>query len=448
MFDFKKYHKNIAFIENNKSISYKELDEIINHTNISLEKTFVILLCDNTFYSISWYLSLLAHKHAILLLDKDIKNDLLVSIINTYEPDFILSPDELKLDIIKNSEFNNGYFINKTKFEKSNLYEELALLLPTSGSTGSQKLVRQSYGNLSSNIDSIVEYLNIKQNDITITNLPMHYTYGLSIINTHLKSGACIVITNKSIMQKEFWQDFKNYKITSLSGIPYTYEMLEKLRFFSMDLPHLKVLTQAGGKLSTSLQEKYARYAQEKNIDFYVMYGQTEASPRISYLPSKYALSKIGSIGIPVSGGKIEIIDDELIYKGKNVALGYAYSKDDLSKKDEFNGILHTGDLCRVDEDGFYYITGRKSRFLKLFGNRVSLEEVEQIIKNNFNDLEVACVGKDDKMVVYITKDRINDIKNLLLSVLKIHFSAFDIKLINNIPRNSSGKIIYKDLEC
>ena len=274
-------------------------------------------------------------------------------------------------------------------------------------------MVRQSYNNILSNTESIVEYLNLDSTERPITTLPMNYTYGLSIINSHLYAGATILLTENTLIQKEFWNFFKTEQATSFGGVPYTYEMLKKLRFSRMNLPSLRYMTQAGGKLSPELHKEFAQDCIDKNRKFIVMYGQTEATARMAYLPSEYALKKYGSMGIAIPGGSFSLIDDngneitednitgELIYKGANVTLGYAESRSDLIKGDENHGVLLTGDMAKRDKDGFYYIVGRKKRFLKMFGKRVNLDEVERIIKSEYSFLDCACDGTDDNMYKY-----------------------------------------------
>jgi len=188
------------------------------------------------------------------------------------------------------------------------------------------------------------------------------------------------------------------------------------------------------------------------------MYGQTEATARMSYLPNEKALSKLGSMGIAIPKGDFSLIDEnqrlisdnntvgELVYKGPNVSMGYANGVEDLSKDNENMGILVTGDMAKRDDDGFYYIVGRKKRFVKIFGNRVNLDEAEQIIKNMISDC--ACVGNDDKIVVFITNiSRIDEVRAFISSKIGIHHSAFVIKSIDKIPKNKSGKTIYSNLK-
>jgi len=286
----------------------------------------------------------------------------------------------------------------------------------------------------------------------------MYYSFGLSIINSHLLKGATLLLTSYSIIQKEFWNFLKTEQATSLSGVPYTYEILKRLRFFRMDLPSIKTLTQAGGKLNVELNREFAEYCQSTDRSFFAMYGQTEATARMSYLPCQQSISKLGSIGIAIPGGEFYLIDEngdvineydrvgELVYLGKNVSLGYAECGDDLMLGDENYGTLYTGDLAKMDTDKYYYIVGRKKRFIKLFGNRVNLDETEQLLKSLI--LDCACTGVDDKMVIFITEaERLDEVKKYISTKTGINYSGFEVKYVDTIPKNSSGKTIYSKLE-
>ena len=274
--------------------------------------------------------------------------------------------------ILKFTKYNSFLVLKAKSHFETELNSELAILLSSSGSTGSPKLIRISYKNLLSNTISISSYLNLNSDEIAITNLPMNYSYGLSIINSHLYVGAKIVVTEKSLFQRDFWELVKLNNVTSLSGVPYTYEILKKLRFFKMDLPSIKYITQAGGKLSNSIIEEFAYQCKNKNIDFFIMYGQTEGTARLSYLNPNKIIEKLGSIGKAIPGGKFRLvsnsnkiiespnIEGELVYVGENVMLGYANEKSHLSKGAELNNILYTGDLAYKDKEGYFFITGRK----------------------------------------------------------------------------------------
>jgi long-chain acyl-CoA synthetase len=457
-----KYGENYALInDKGKKVKYANLDILTNQLIEDIGKrSLVFFLCDNNIESLSGYFSFIKNDIVPLMLDSALDGDLLQGLIEKYHPEYIWSPTD-KINQFHNSNvifsFNNYSFIRIEGNTSPRLNDNLALLLSTSGSTGSPKLVRISYDNLEANANSIAKYLSIDKNERPITSLPMSYTFGLSIINSHLIKGAVILLTSKSLMEREFWTFLKEEKATSLSGVPYTFEMLKKLRFFNMNLEHLKTVTQAGGKMNDELNYELSEFCDKSGINFFVMYGQTEASPRMSYLPPEYSLSKLGSMGIAIPGGKFFLIDDngeeiiedgvvgELVYEGKNVSMGYAISKEDLIKGDENNGVLITGDLAKRDAEGFYYIVGRKKRFIKIFGNRINLDETEHLIKSLTPN--VACTGLDDKMVIYITDEElISKVKYFVVEKTKINQQAFKVVLVDVIPKNYSGKTIYSEL--
>lgn len=464
MWDFGKFSNNVAVItESGGRVSYSALaDYCSSLTRHIPRRCLVFNLCRNELGSLVGYVAFLNAKIVPLMLKADLDENLLRELIKAYKPDYLSVPSEMagKIADCKIVYENLGYALLKTAFNSVySLNDDLALLLTTSGSTGSPKLVRQSYKNIESNTTSIVEYLSLDESERTITTLPMNYTYGLSIINTHLAVGASIVLTDKALMQKEFWQQLKEYEATSFGGVPYTYEMLNRLRFERMDLPALRSITQAGGKLSPALHEKFAKWAAEKNKKFIVMYGQTEATARMSYLPAEKSLEKSGSIGVAIPGGKFSLIADdgceitapetagELVYYGDNVTMGYAECGEDLIKGDERNGRLETGDVAKFDKDSFFYIVGRKKRFLKIFGNRVNLDETERLLKAEFAYSDFACGGVDDKMSVFLTNESLKDaVLAFLVNTLKLHASAFKVCPIDAIPRNESGKVLYNDL--
>ena len=464
MWELEKFRDNIAVItETGEQISYAKLAQSCSEFTSNIKKRCLIFnLCRNEIGSLVGYVGCLNAKIVPLMVKSDLDDELLHELINTYKPDYINLPSDIakKFSDYKTVFENLNYTLLKTSYDSAyQLNDELALLLTTSGSTGSPKLVRQRYKNIKSNTKSIVEYLELSKTERAITTLPMNYTYGISIINTHLWMGASLILTEKGLMQKEFWQQMKEYEATSFGGVPYTYEMLYRLRFERMQLPALRYVTQAGGKLSPLLHEKFAQWAINSGKKFVVMYGQTEATARMSYLPAEKALEKYGSMGIAIPGGKFSLIDidgneitepenvGELVYTGDNVTLGYAECGEDLSKGDERNGRLETGDMAKFDKDGYFFIVGRKKRFLKIFGNRVNLDETEQLLKTKFASFECVCSGVDDKMSIYITNESAkDDVLSYVTEKLKFNAVAFKIIYVNAIPRNESGKVLYKDL--
>ena len=464
MWDFNKYINNIAFItDDDRKLSYGELEEAGTRLVDNIrEKSLVFHLCRNDIGSVLGYTAFLNGRIVPLLLNYETEKELVDVLIKTYKPDYLWIPDERKHIYEEFLEVYESYgytLLKNRKTDKHEIFSQLALLLTTSGSTGSPKFVRQSYLNIESNTKAIVKYLELNYSERPITSLPMNYTYGLSILNSHLSVGATILLTEKSIMQKEFWQFFKEQGATSIAGVPYTYEMLDKLRFYRMDLPSLKTMTQAGGKLTPELHEKFAKYAQETGKKFVVMYGQCEATARMGYLPPEKAVEKKGSMGVAIPGGKFSLIDEEgkeiktphttgeLIYEGENVTLGYAECSEDLAKGDERHGILATGDMAQFDEDGYYYIVGRKKRFLKIYGNRVNLDEVERLIKSEYK-CQCAVSGIDDHMYIFVTKNNIVDELAIFISnKTKLNHKAFNVEVIKSIPQNDAGKTLYKNLE-
>lgn len=426
-------------------------------------RCLALILCSNTPGSLIGYVSFLQHGIVPIMTAHDLDRTLLATLTETYRPALIWLPAECAGDFPGAVQVyaDAGYVLLKTGVtDPYPLHDDLALLLTTSGSTGSPKLVRQSARNIISNMQAIAEYLRLDSTERPITTLPMQYTYGLSIINSHLYVGAAVILTDSTVMQREFWQIFRSLGATSFGGVPYIYEMLDKLRFFRMQLPSLRTMTQAGGKLSPELHRKYAEYAQQTGKQFVVMYGQTEATARMAYLPPELALEKCGSMGIAIPGGRFSLIDadgseitapdtvGELVYEGDNVALGYAVCGDDLAKGDEWHGRNVTGDMAKRDADGCYYITGRKKRFLKLFGSRVNLDETERILHSAFPDTECVCGGVDDRMYIFVTApDMENTVQSFLAEKLGFHFSAFTVVQIPAIPRSDSGKVLYGSLE-
>lgn len=459
------FKENIAVIsEDNVKLSYGDLqeatDKLAEHIS---DRCLAFNLCSNTIGSFLGYVSFINHRIVPLLLDAQIDRELLNSLMQNYKPDYLWLPSNMAEEFKHFNEVFSvyEYSLLKTHFSKVfPLNNELALLLTTSGSTGSPKLVRQSYKNIKANTESIVKYLELDETERPITTLPMSYTYGLSIINSHLYVGASVILTKSTLMDREFWQLFKDYEATSFGGVPYTYEMLDKLRFFRMKLPSLRTMTQAGGKLSAQLHKKFAEYALENEKHFIVMYGQTEATARMSYLPHNKSLEKYGSMGIAIPNGKFSLIDEngneitmpevtgELVYEGDNVTLGYAECGNDLIKVDERKGKLLTGDIAKRDADGYFYIVGRKKRFLKIYGNRVNLDETEQMVKSHFADLDCACSGIDDIMYVFITNEAgLGDVQKFLSVKTGLHHLAFRVRYIPAIPKNDSGKTLYAALE-
>jgi long-chain acyl-CoA synthetase len=464
--NLKYYFNNIALIDttNNKSYTYGGLNSAAENAaeNLNLSnKGLIFLFTQNNYNSVVLYLAALKSGNAVLLLDEKLNDEIRINLINKYSPEFLITSSSIK-PINYNLKSNildlNIYKIND--LSQSKIFPDLAVLLSTSGTTGSPKLVRLTYKNIQSNSNSITEYLKIGSSERPITTLPISYSYGFSIINSHLLKGATIILTDKTVYFRDFWNLFNDYKCTSFAGVPYTYTMLKRINFYKINLPTLKTMTQAGGKLSEEFIRYFQQYASDRGINFYVMYGQTEAAPRISYVPPEKLKDKIGSIGISIPDGELKIVNEgkdintpnvngEIVYKGENVMLGYAETRYDLKKGDELNGVLFTGDLGYKDADGFFYLTGRMKRFIKLFGLRINLDEVQKMIENHFR-ISTVCTGKDELLKILIQTDdhRIEvNVKNKVLTLYKLNFKSVVVKSTNHIPTANTGKYDYKMIE-
>lgn len=418
-------------------------------------------LCQNSIGSVVGYTGFVDNGIVPALLNAGIDRELFAALYEAYHPAFVWAPADFALDGCESVYERFGYRLLKTPFGfETELFSDLALLLTTSGSTGSPKFVRQSYQNIRANTDSIVAYLKLDETEKPITTLPMNYTYGLSIVNTHLDVGATVLLTDKGIAQREFWQFFRQEGATSFGGVPYTYEMLDRMRFTRMDLPTLRTMTQAGGKLLPQLHGKFVDWCKQNGKQFVVMYGQCEATARMAYLPWEMSEEKVGAMGIAIPGGRFELIGTqgevieqpgvtgELKYYGQNVTLGYAECGQDLSRGDERLGVLETGDMAQRDADGYFYVVGRKKRFLKMYGNRVNLDETERILKAAFPNSECACAGRDDHLMIFSTDEsQLPAMRQFLSEKTGLNASGFHTMALEAIPKNDAGKTLYRELE-
>jgi len=466
MFDLNRNKLNIAVItDKGERLSYEELAAAAkSFADAVPQKGLLFCLCENRIGSFVGYVACMEHHIPIVLLDGSKDLSLIKNLMEIYQPEYVWAETAKVGEIGGETIYSYAsYSLQKMQYdvevEKPEINPELALCLTTSGSTGSPKFVRLSTKNVLANAESIAEYLGIDENERPVTTLPSYYSYGVSVINSHLIKGATILLTEGTVAQREFWNFMKEYKATSIAGVPYTYEMLKMLRFFRMDLPYLKTMTQAGGKLNKDIAKEYIEFAESKGKRFFVMYGQTEATARMSYLPLEHALDKYASIGIAIPRGKFSLIDvngnvieepdvdGELVYEGPNVSLGYAECRADLAKGDENHGVLHTGDVARRDADGYYYITGRMKRFVKVWGNRCNLDATEQLVKAITTSC--ACVGVDDKITIFVTQAGLEEeLIKLLVTKTGFNNRAFEVRVIDSIPVKSSGKIDYQTMQA
>ena len=424
-------------------------------------RSLVLALVNNTLGSTIGLLAMLRAGIIPILIDAKTSPKIINELLEKYHPAFLFTDQhqyqELN-DSVSVINVEDFVFIKQRNWEHFEVNDKLAMLLTTSGSTGSSKFVRISYENIYENAQAISSFLEIDTETKTITTLPLHYSFGFSILSSYYYSGAKIVLTEKTLIDREFWRDIENFQVNSFSGVPYTFDLIFKLNLHTRYFDKIKTITQAGGALHSQTKEKLLQLTDLNKSKLYVMYGQTEATARMSYLDPVFAKAKSGSIGKAIPGGELFIADEEgnkiekhsstgeLCYRGKNVSLGYAESYKDLHNGDENEGTLSTGDLGYMDKDGFYFITGRKKRFIKIAGHRINLDEIENLCGDDFG--EIVAIEKNNKIILFVTSiEKQKIIKNKLSKELNLPESFFETALIKSIPRNKAGKILFSELE-
>ncbi|MCG2621873.1 non-ribosomal peptide synthetase [Arthrobacter sp. I2-34] len=418
-------------------LSYRELADRVGAVAARLGplRRLVALAAANDLDSLVAYLAALSAGHPLLLVPAD-KPAALQSLVAAYDPDVVMRPGDGEPVLEK-----------RRPGSRHELHPELALLLSTSGSTGTPKLVRLSHENLQANAEAIAEYLSIGTGDRAATTLPMHYCYGLSVINSHLLRGAGLVLTDLSVVDPCFWELFRSRRATSFAAVPYTFELLERVGFPGMDLPSLRYLTQAGGRLDPDTVVRYAGLGRRRGWDLFVMYGQTEATARMAYLPPDLAAGNPGMIGVPVPGGAFRIdpvpglADGELVYTGPNVMLGYAGNPADLAAGRTIEE-LRTGDLARQHPSGLYEVVGRRSRFVKIVGLRIDLGQVERILAAL--GVPAAAAGSDHRLVIAVEGGHEPGLlAKTLAREIGLPRTAIGVHAVERLPRLPTGKLDY-----
>lgn len=426
----------------------KEFAEILSN------RTLVFILSENSIASLLGYVACVNNHVVPLILSCRTEKGLLDKLIEIYQPEYLWLPESM----MENCRYGEKIFgkyhyaLLKTGRTSFPMYPDLSLLLPTSGTTGSPKLVRHSYENLEASALNVATLFELTSSQRAMGTLPMHYTMGLSVVSSHLLVGAMVILSNRSLLDGEYWEMVKRYKATSFTGVPYSYEILTRLRFTRMRLPDMRIITQGGGKMTEEQFRLYAEYAKNNGKKFIPTYGQTEGTSRMAYLPHPLAQSKVCSIGIAVPNGKLSVIDDngaeimepeaegEMVYEGKNVTLGYATCGEDLIKEDENHGVLHTGDMVRRDADGCYFIIGRKKRFLKIYGLRIGLDEIETLVKERFKT-DCVCMGNDELLKIVITAASGDDVVRFIEEKTGLFHQCIKVIKLETIPHAESGKV-------
>lgn len=438
------YGRRVAVIdEGGKSWSFAELSDAARRfaTEVGKDRILLLLEARNDIRSVIALLGALEGRHPVILAPP---GEATASIAALYRPHAIVrAPEERCTD--------PGTVLERDpSAPPAELSEELALMLSTSGSTGSPKLVRLSLASLEANAVSIATYLGLDESARAITSLPLSYSYGLSVVTSHLVAGGSLVLNSASVIDPEFRQLCDLHRVTGIAGVPYSYELMERSGFVRNLPASIRTLTQAGGRLPPQQVVSVAAEAQARGVRFFVMYGQTEATARMAFVPPEQIAEHPDAVGVAIPGGRFRLHDDdgvvidrsgiagELVYEGPNVMLGYAEQRADLAKGREMS-VLHTGDVAIRGEDGLYRIVGRKSRFVKLFGLRIGLDDVER----QFRDRGIeAVVTGDDTMLAVLVPEGSNtvELSAWLSQQLRIPAQAVDI-VAGEAPRLANGKI-------
>jgi len=335
------------------------------------------------------------------------------------------------------------------------MHEDLALLLSTSGSTGSPKLVRLSRTNLLANARAIAEYLDIGETDRAATTLPLSYCYGLSVVHSHLLVGAALILTDRSVAEPAFWNLFVRHRGTAFAGVPYTFELLERVGFDEMRLPDLRYVTQAGGRMPPERIRQFAALGRRRGWELFVMYGATEATARMAYLPTDLAHTHPHAIGRPIPGGSFTLQplpgwpDDgtgELVYRGANVMMGYAEDVADLARGRTVDA-LHTGDIGRRCGPDLYEVIGRSSRFVKLFGLRIDLQRLETTLADA--GVTALCTDTGDRLAVAASgPGDPGEVRRRVADATGLPVGAVDAVIVPELPLLPSGKPDYPQVRA
>ena len=433
-----------ALVHEGRVVSYADLAALVAERaeRLGPVRRLVLLEMASDVDSVATYLAALAGGHPVVVVDAA-RPDVVAATRAAYDPDVVARGDALE---------------EQRPGSAHDLHPELAALLSTSGSTGSPRLVRLSAENLQANAESIAAYLPLRDDDLAALSLPLHYCYGLSVLHTHLLRGAGVLLSDASVVDPCFWAAAREHGATSLAGVPHTFELLERVGLDEVAPTTLRYLTQAGGAMAPERVRAYAELGQRRGFDLFVMYGQTEATARMAYLPPDLAGARPGTIGLPVPGGRFELAEapgapagtGELVYEGPNVMLGYAEGPADLARGREVHR-LRTGDLARRGDDGLWEVVGRLSRTAKVMGLRIDLDRVERALVADGVRALVASTppvdGATEQLVVAVEPRATGGATRLLARVRRLvaaatglPAAALQVHAVAQLPRLANGK--------
>lgn len=460
MFEIKNPNKFAAIdLDEKIKVKYKDLLKISN-CKIFKSNSIFLILSTNSIGCLASYFGAIQNKNLIILNKEITIYNEIVKIINDFKPQYVVAPNYItslhgkeNLVLIKKI-FN--YFIYKNKNKSGKYNKKIKLLLSTSGTEGEFKWVKISEKNLKDNIYKISKKIRINSNDTTITTLPFEYSYGLSIINTHLLNNAKIILTKQNFFNRNFWVNLKKTKVNNFGGVPFSYEILNKLNFEKLIKDSsLKYLTQAGGKLDSDLHKEIYKKLNNLNIKFHTMYGATEAGPRITINLDNGKRNNYETVGKPLENYRLIIKKNKKIIKetmiignlylnSKSLFGGYAKNQKQLNHFKKLKE-LNLGDIGYFDKEGNFYVTGRSKRVGKIKGVRLDLELIEKILKKRFK--KNFAVKSNDKKIFIFYEGKRQIKKQSINELVRIHPSDIILKRLNILPINSRGKIDHMRLD-
>lgn len=478
IFEKSKYLYKIAVIDK-KEYSYKEIFLKVKSIGNMLKdkeinnKNSILLMGENSVFFIESYFGIIDSGAICVPVNPSFTVEHIKYIIDSLHVKIIFVQKKLikKLECfirdgieIFTEEYIDNLPIAKEKSNEVN-NEDVAVILFTSGSTSTPKGVMLTHDNLIYNTNSIIEYLLLREEDRMEVVLPFYYCYGTSLLHTHFRVGGSLVINNRFMFPETVLEDINKYKCTGFAGVPTTFQiLLKKSSIKDTKLPSLRYITQAGGRMANIFIEELLNILE--GVDIFIMYGQTEATSRLSYLPPKVLKEKMGSIGKGIPGTELKVLGrngqevapgeiGEIVAKGGNVMRGYFKDEEETYKVLK-NGYLYTGDLGITDDEGYIYIVGREKNIIKSGGNRISPKEIEDAIIELEEVLECAVIGVEDEIMgeavkVFVVlndenitnKDIINHCKGKLPSYKLPKY----IEVVDKLPKNSSGKVLISVLK-
>ena len=430
-----------------RTVGYRELAELVAAGARRLGSTRRLVLVEPaaTLDGVVTYLAALAGGHAVLL-SPDGATAARERLLARYDPDVVARRTTQGT--------SRPWTVEERRVGSAHtLHPELALLLGTSGSAGSSKLVRLSAENLSANAEAVAESLGLTAADRAVTTLPLAYCYGLSVLHSHLARGASVVLSERSVVDEGFWRTVEQFRVTTLAGVPHTFDLLDRAGFADQSCPALRLVTQAGGRMAPDRVAAVAALGARRGWDLVVMYGQTEATARMTCAAPGLATHRPDTVGRPVPGGRVRILTGrpgdpdveappgevgEIVYTGPNVMLGYAHGPADLVLG-RTTTRLRTGDLGRVDGDGLLTVTGRLSAVIKVVGVRIDLEQVDASLADL--GLTGLAAGRDDRLDVAVECcAHPAMVRGVLAAEFSLPPAAVRVVAVEELPRTPNGK--------